>query len=566
MRYSTRNIWLICSLATFLFAGSPQGACAFTLQGPDAAVKTTGGKQQGAWNLWTNGKICEFIEFKHSGHYLLQVQAKGSLAQNIGPKMLIKLGATPQAETYVNSSRFSRYTFLLQAGKGICRLTIEFVNDLLTETEDRNLYIKNISILPLEHQDAPVLSDAKSWEKQYGKRQVALETQLLARAEKAIKEIRQEDVRIVISDATGEPVPGIQLRAVQQNHGFLFGCNIHKFNRLRTEKENALYKKRFLELFNYATTGFYWASYERVKGSPDYRYTDEVVRWCTGNDIRVKGHALLWDHPHGIPKWAGRTLPSEDIQQKRVMDIMQRYSEAVDFWEVVNEASSLPDVELDGPYRWARTVNPDASLIVNDFGAFVDNHFSFKSMLQQAVLRGVSFDAVGFQAHAPTTMRFPLPTVWKTLESYAMLGKTIHITEFTPTSAGQTITGSHIQGIWDEKQQADYAEKFYTLCFSHPAVEAISWWDLTDQGAWLKGGGLLRSDLSPKPAYLRLQKLIRKRWMTSVAGGTDSSGSFNFRGFLGDYSLAFNWNGTREVRTFNINKGKSNTINIRLAE
>ncbi|MCP3955990.1 MAG: hypothetical protein GY697_27815 [Desulfobacterales bacterium] len=451
-------------MATFLFVNSPQGTGAFTLQGPDATVKTTGGKQHGTWNLWTNGKIGEFIQFNHSGHYLLQIQAKGSLARKAGPKMVIKLDSTPHAETYVNSSRFRKYTFPLQAGKGIYHLTIEFTNDLLTETEDRNLYIKKIAITPLEHQDDPVLSDAKSWAQQYGKRQVSLETQILAQAEKSIKKIRQEDVRIIVTDdATGKPVPGIELRAVQQNHTFLFGCNIHRFNRFRTDEENVLYKKRFVELFNYATTGFYWASYEHIKGRPTYRHTDEIVHWCQSNDIRVKGHALLWDHPHGIPKWAGTTPPPEHIQKKRVMDIVRRYSEAIDFWEVVNESGNLPDLELDRPYRWARTINPNAALIVNDFGVFIDNHFNFKSLLQQAILRGVPFDAVGFQAHEPTTMRFPLPTVWKTLESYAKLGKKIHITEFTPTSAGQDITGSHIQGIWDEKHQADYAEKFYTL-------------------------------------------------------------------------------------------------------
>ena len=36
-----------------------------------------------------------------------------------------------------------------------------------------------------------------------------------------------------------------------------------------------------------------------------------------------------------------------------------------------------------------------------------------------------------------------------------------HITEFTPTSAGKPITGSHVDGVWNEKAQADYAVRFY---------------------------------------------------------------------------------------------------------
>ncbi len=38
------------------------------------------------------------------------------------------------------------------------------------------------------------------------------------------------------------------------------------------------------------------------------------------------------------------------------------------------------------------------------------------------------------------------------------------------------------------------------------------WWDLED-GNWLNApGGLVRKDLSPKPAYERLRTLIRDEW------------------------------------------------------
>ena len=48
------------------------------------------------------------------------------------------------------------------------------------------------------------------------------------------------------------------------------------------------------------------------------------------------------------------------------------------------------------------------------------------------------------------TMRFPLDRVQEILDQYDTLGKGLHITEFTPTSAGQKITGSPREGVWDE--------------------------------------------------------------------------------------------------------------------
>ena len=245
---------------------------------------------------------------------------------------------------------------------------------------------------------------------------------------------------------------------------------------------------------------------------------------------------------------------------------MTRYAGKIEFWEVVNEPAHLSGLEIDEPYRFARQVDPKACLIVNDYEVMADGYPPFFNLLEKALSRGVPFDAIGIQAHEPRTMRFPLEQVWKTLDYYATLGKPIHITEFTPPSGGQEITGSHIVGKWDESAQADYAVKFYTVCFAHPAVAAITWWDLSDAGSWLEGGGLLRKDMSPKPAYLELKKLIREQWMTRCEGKTDKKGEFTFRGFCGEYIARIKRNGKVVEEPFHIGPQERNVINIILRE
>ncbi|MCD6507549.1 hypothetical protein J7M22_13115 [Candidatus Poribacteria bacterium] len=48
------------------------------------------------------------------------------------------------------------------------------------------------------------------------------------------------------------------------------------------------------------------------------------------------------------------------------------------------------------------------------------------------------------------------------------------------------------------------------MLFSHPSVEAITWWDFSDRGAWQgTAAGFLRKDMSPKPAYERLTELVK---------------------------------------------------------
>jgi GH35 family endo-1,4-beta-xylanase len=60
-----------------------------------------------------------------------------------------------------------------------------------------------------------------------------------------------------------------------------------------------------------------------------------------------------------------------------------------------------------------------------------------------------------------------------------------------------------------ERYQADFVRDFYTLAFSHPGVEAIVWWSVSDKDAW-RGmpAGLLGEDGTPKPSYEVLDELI----------------------------------------------------------
>jgi hypothetical protein len=68
-------------------------------------------------------------------------------------------------------------------------------------------------------------------------------------------------------------------------------------------------------------------------------------------------------------------------------------------------------------------------------------------------------------------------------------------------------------------------------------MRGITWWDLCDQGSWLPGGGMLRADMSPKPVYEQLQRLIHDEWTTRATGTTDDDGRFACRGFFGKYRL-----------------------------
>jgi len=88
-------------------------------------------------------------------------------------------------------------------------------------------------------------------------------------------------------------------------------------------------------------------------------------------------------------------------------------------------------------------------------------------------------------------------------------------------------------------------------------VEAITWWDLMD-GGWLGApAGLIRKDLSPKPAYARLMALIKGKWWTSLDLSTDAAGLAKARGFLGTYRVTVETAEGRRSGEFELKKGRN---------
>jgi len=104
------------------------------------------------------------------------------------------------------------------------------------------------------------------------------------------------------------------------------------------------------------------------------------------------------------------------------------------------------------------------------------------------------------------------------------------------------------------------------MLFSHPAVQAITWWDFSDFRAWQGApAGLLRRDMTPKPAYEELLRLIKGKWWTRSVLHSSAEGSASFRGFLGDYEVSVAAPGRPTARAeFTLQPGRDNRWTVTL--
>jgi GH35 family endo-1,4-beta-xylanase len=372
-----------------------------------------------------------------------------------------------------------------------------------------------------------------------------------------IERFRKGNLTVKVINQDNRPVADALVHVQQTRHQFLFGCNAYELDLQDDSQEQRTYRQEFSKLFNYATLPVYWGSFEPQQGHPNYKKLDEMAKWCDNHSIATKGHPLVWHQ--NFPSWAP-TDPDQllPILHQRVSDLITHYKGLISIWDVVNEATAASNfktpngvsawITRDGAPKvvetvldWAREAAGEAheTFIYNDYQTNSQTLEMLSSMQQDNKLP----DVIGIQAHMHQG-NWPLLQLWTTCEEFAQFGRPLHFTETTVLSGPvRFIDWDHPPTDWlttddDEKKQAEYVTSYYKVLFSHPAVQAITWWDLSDKHAFVNApAGLLRSDYSPKPAYHALYELIHERWWSDLKTKSDKTGIAKSRAFYGDYKI-----------------------------
>ncbi|MEX1088280.1 MAG: endo-1,4-beta-xylanase [Phycisphaeraceae bacterium] len=402
-----------------------------------------------------------------------------------------------------------------------------------------------------------------------------------------IEKHRKSEVRIQVLDPTGRPINDADFAIQHVRHHFGFGCSLPFFTGndkpsygdFKPPPVKPVELERFGELFNFSLIPFSskWMYTEAVEGQTDYSELDRYVQWCADHQVSMEFHFLSGY----LPGWLRKRPEAEQGQRflEHARDVVGRYADRIEYFQVVNEKILIR--QSPAVFKMIREMAPQAKLGISDCARFYPEESRrrreqpqpqqldrdlFRGLEEVKWLKqqGVKLDYFGYHGHRPFGLWAAATEIYRAMDTFAAQDVRLHITEFGMPLNKPMVGPLRQDEPWTEQEQARYYERFYTIIFSHPAVDVLNLW-LIGPESWMPQSGLLDKDYQPKPAFEALRKLIRETWSTRAAGRLGLDGTTAFRGYHGDYTLTLRWrDGRVATTTFSVTPGQSNVLRFTL--
>jgi endo-1,4-beta-xylanase len=266
----------------------------------------------------------------------------------------------------------------------------------------------------------------------------------------------------------------------------------------------------------------------------DFSHIDQVFEFADQNDMPVRIQHLVWGDEKWLPDWLTNGKYSDDqlldILKKHIATVTTKYKGRVREYTVVNEAFSrkletggnkdwwgerLGTRYIDAAFLEARRNDPDAVLILNDFGNETEGDISNQiyKYVVSAQKRNIPIDAIGMQMHIDATRAPDKAKVVSNMKRFADLGLKVYVTEFDVNM--EFAVGK------DEDKLATQAQIYKDMLAACVEVGPeicpnFSFLGLIDRQSWYNGLGhtnakplMFNDDYSPKPAFYAVREVLQ---------------------------------------------------------
>lgn len=307
---------------------------------------------------------------------------------------------------------------------------------------------------------------------------------------------------------------GARLKDAAAGSGVSFGSAISPV--FYVQADGGIYESIAAAEFGVLTpeSSMKWVAINPLPGQFEFADMDNLLNFALQHGMQVRGHPLVWHR--SLPDWVEQTNAADRVIHMRefITRVMERYSDSIDYWDVVNEPiaddgslrdslwlEAMGEQYIDAAFLQARELDPTSVLVLNEFDiGFAGPKFDgLLSLLDRLNEREVPVDAVGFQLHVFSSFD-QFDELAANMAAVAERGLDIHVTE---------LDVAIVDGDSDQIQAEVYAGIVDT-CLAQPRCTVLQTWGFTDRYSFRTNQTPLYLDrnYSDKPAYQALQEAL----------------------------------------------------------
>ena len=313
--------------------------------------------------------------------------------------------------------------------------------------------------------------------------------------------------------------------------------NMSNLNTARNPKDMEIILTNYNSIT--AENDFKPQSVQPQEGQWNFANADAIAVFCREHGIKLRGHCLVWHSQVGRWMFQDKDADGKNIQASKeklyermkthITTIVQRYSDIVYCWDVVNEAVT-DDANATDPLRpsqwkqiaggdefirkafeFAHEADPNALLFYNDYNAAVPaKRDKIYNMVKEMKEAGVPIDGIGMQGHF-SIYDPSLEDIEAAIVKYSEIVDHVQFTELDIRVNRETGGGLNMnrQGeeITAERQQMfnDKYTGFFDVVRRHAdVVDVVTFWNVSDRDTWLGTSNyplLFDKDANAKETY-----------------------------------------------------------------
>lgn len=388
-----------------------------------------------------------------------------------------------------------------------------------------------------------------------------------------IEQIRKGDLTVKVINSEGQPIKNAEVKADMLRHEFGFGTAIATKWFTTSTKDAQTYRSKLEDLtgdgrsFNMVVfeNALKWEAWDG-----DWEGTKEevveIIDWLRANEIRVRGHCLVWPGTSFLPEKIKQNLTNLDYVRNTIYDhILEEagydgVKGNIEEWDVINEmvhnkvletAFGTQDIYKDW-LDWAHEADPNSVLYINEYSVISGGgrdtaiQTAYKALLQKLIAQGAPIGGLGIQGHMDANFTAP-ERVLQIFDQFSDLGLRMSITEYDASGAEKNIA-------------ADYMRDILIASFSHPGMNNFIMWGFWDGAHWHSDAPIFYKDWTLKPSGKVYIDYIFNKWWSNSVGKTDPQGRYVTRAFYGDYEFTVTVDGVEKYASAVFNRSSDEIV------